>query len=255
MKPHVYIKPDEALELLQGVHDENRELRMCAFVLAVAVAILAIIIAVLFVKLCRPLDAGLSDTQIPSKVRAGAVSFTCSSPPSERGEAAPAPLALHAFAVHVISLEGNAPAAHEIADAMFAEGVPRLTPYMSKQEAVLVLLAVMRQESHFRLGCIGDGGRAIGLMQWQHRYYAKYSGAKTRAEWTKATHNIRAGATVMSHRLSTNKDMWLAVQRYNSPYAKRIGRYANSVKSHYQHYRLLLQNLKSSATEYHMERL
>ncbi len=155
---------------------------------------------------------------------------------SDSDGCSPVAVDLRAFCVHMIAERGHPGNAREIAAAIIEQGLPHINA--PADEAVCLLLAMIDVESDFRININGRAGEC-GLMQWKPCYYAKYAPGD---DYYDPATNIYVGTLVLSHRLGSTDDMWLAVQRYNSPYAKRVGKYARKVRRDYNIYRLQLRD-------------
>ena len=104
------------------------------------------------------------------------------------------------------------------------------------EQAALLLAAMVEQESDFRVDCVGDNGRAIGLMQWHYRTWGRiYAPGLGCADFFNPHNNVDVGAAILN-RYHPKDNMWLAVARYHGDH--RLSRYARSVENRY--HRLLV---------------
>jgi len=149
------------------------------------------------------------------------------------------PPSIQAFATHVVATEGQPDVAREIADAVSDVGLPALP--LPPEDAVCLLLAVMRYESSFQPGVTGRASE-VGLMQWTPCFFASYTSTD---DYYDIRVNIAVGAKVLGEKIEcADGDVWLGVQRYNSPRARKPGRYASRVRYYYTIYRLMLTDFE-----------
>jgi hypothetical protein len=153
------------------------------------------------------------------------------------------------------------PTLHERISAMLVAHAPKMLPtdrtrvagaietaHRNHRVDPLLILAVIRQESHFRADAMGPGG-SVGLMQVRpfvgadvaKRHNIPWAGAKTLLD---PAANVQIGACYLGEMLEMYKDPALAISAYNmGPYRVRrlVARgtpprpaYLTSVLKHFQ---------------------